>query len=219
MVGRESAGLFPSRCRARRERSPCASTGSPHHPNFARHRFELRRGEIVGVAGLLGSGRTELVPRTLGTCPRLGRDDRDRRRARDVPARDRRRAGACGHRLCERGPEGRRTCSSRALSPTTSAPRNPSGGAARRASSTLPAGGAHTPLDARTARARVVTLAARVHALRGQPAEDRDRAPAPRRSAHPPARRTHARNRHREQGRACTRSSRVRPSVAAPFCW
>jgi ribose transport system ATP-binding protein len=34
--------------------------------------FEVQRGEIVGVAGLLGSGRTELLQMIFGSYPRLG---------------------------------------------------------------------------------------------------------------------------------------------------
>ena len=66
MVGREMARLFPER----RPRSPgevvlsVADLAAP--PGLVHASFELRRGEILGIAGLVGSGRTELVRALFG---------------------------------------------------------------------------------------------------------------------------------------------------------
>ncbi|HVH08811.1 MAG TPA: sugar ABC transporter ATP-binding protein [Gemmatimonadales bacterium] len=72
MVGRPVSGLFPARrpsavgsaevlLQVRDVRAP---------PVLKQASFELRRGEIFGVAGLLGSGRTELVRALFGLEPR-----------------------------------------------------------------------------------------------------------------------------------------------------
>jgi ribose transport system ATP-binding protein len=66
MVGREMSRLFPDR--------PTRSAGDvllsvsdlAAPPGLVHASFELRRGEILGIAGLVGSGRTELVRALFG---------------------------------------------------------------------------------------------------------------------------------------------------------
>src|SRR2546429_5508577 len=76
MVGRPVAGLFPARARTRSaegegEREVLLVADGVAAPPTLRHAsFELRRGEILGIAGLIGSGRTELVRALFGLEPR-----------------------------------------------------------------------------------------------------------------------------------------------------
>jgi ribose transport system ATP-binding protein len=69
MVGRPVENLFPSR--AKREPGDVVLTvrdlASP--PAVRQASFELRRGEVFGIAGLMGSGRTELVRAVFGLGP------------------------------------------------------------------------------------------------------------------------------------------------------
>ncbi len=66
MVGREMGGLFPDRA----SRTPgdvvldIDNLAAP--PGLLQASFKLRRGEILGIAGLMGSGRTELVRALYG---------------------------------------------------------------------------------------------------------------------------------------------------------
>ena len=66
MVGRPVAGLFPERAPARREDVVLAVHDIAAPPALVHASFELRRGEILGIAGLAGSGRTELVRALFG---------------------------------------------------------------------------------------------------------------------------------------------------------
>ena len=75
MVGRPVAGLFPARARTRSaegegEGEVLLAADAVAAPPTLRHAsFELRRGEILGIAGLIGSGRTELVRALFGLEP------------------------------------------------------------------------------------------------------------------------------------------------------
>jgi ribose transport system ATP-binding protein len=69
MVGRSIAvggGLFPDRVRSPGGEVLLTVEGVAAPPALRDASFELRRGEILGVAGLMGSGRTELVRALFG---------------------------------------------------------------------------------------------------------------------------------------------------------
>ncbi|MDX6284318.1 MAG: rhamnose transport system ATP-binding protein [Kribbellaceae bacterium] len=69
MVGRELGALFP-----KQDVTPGAVvlsvTGLTRDPVFADISFEVRAGEIVALAGLVGSGRSEVVQSIFGVDPR-----------------------------------------------------------------------------------------------------------------------------------------------------
>ena len=69
--GRPLGGPSLSRTRARRapETSLLAVDESRGAPVVRQASFELRRGEVLGIAGLMGSGRTELVRAIFGLAP------------------------------------------------------------------------------------------------------------------------------------------------------
>lgn len=82
MVGRPLANLFPpkrpleSRGVLLEIEDLCVTRQSDHRALLNHIHFQVRRGEIFGIAGLMGSGRTELVSAIFGAlsnCHRTGR--------------------------------------------------------------------------------------------------------------------------------------------------
>ena len=67
MVGRAQQNLFPVRSQATGERQTILDVQSLASPPLLKNAsFELRRGEILGIAGLMGSGRTPLLRTIFG---------------------------------------------------------------------------------------------------------------------------------------------------------
>ena len=67
MVGRTQQNLFPVRTQARGPRETILNVQNLASPPLLRNAsFELRRGEILGIAGLMGSGRTPLLRTIFG---------------------------------------------------------------------------------------------------------------------------------------------------------
>jgi ribose transport system ATP-binding protein len=67
MVGRAQQNLFPVRSRASGERETILDVQNLACPPLLKSAsFELRRGEILGIAGLMGSGRTPLLRTIFG---------------------------------------------------------------------------------------------------------------------------------------------------------
>ncbi len=71
MVGRELTGLFPDKAPAAGETVlEVQNLTVPGHAKGAS--FTLRRGEVLGFAGLVGAGRTELMEGVVGLRPSTG---------------------------------------------------------------------------------------------------------------------------------------------------
>jgi ribose transport system ATP-binding protein len=67
MVGRAQQNLFPVRSQAAGERQTILEVQNLASPPLLKNAsFELRRGEILGIAGLMGSGRTPLLRTIFG---------------------------------------------------------------------------------------------------------------------------------------------------------
>uniref|UniRef100_A0A9E7ZN51 Sugar ABC transporter ATP-binding protein n=1 Tax=Bosea sp. NBC_00436 TaxID=2969620 RepID=A0A9E7ZN51_9HYPH len=78
MVGREIADLFPEKIAADPTVPPALSVESFSVPGWASDiSFAVRPGEILGFAGLVGAGRTELFEGILGLRPGSGTIKRD----------------------------------------------------------------------------------------------------------------------------------------------
>lgn len=69
MVGRPVKHLFPSRQRVIGGAPVLQVRDLASPPHLKRASFELRQGEILGIAGLIGSGRTQLVRALFGLAP------------------------------------------------------------------------------------------------------------------------------------------------------
>jgi ribose transport system ATP-binding protein len=66
MVGRPATDLFPPRTRAVGGDVVLSVRNLSSPPRLVDASFDLRRGEILGIAGLIGSGRTEMVRALYG---------------------------------------------------------------------------------------------------------------------------------------------------------
>ena len=109
MVGRAATGLFPARDRASRSDVALAVRNVSAPPRLVDASFDLHRGEILGIAGLLGSGRTELVRAIFGLEPPVVGNDRMPRTCLHCGEGARVRSTARRRRLLERGSQRRRT--------------------------------------------------------------------------------------------------------------
>lgn len=69
MVGRPMEGLFPKRAGVAEGETVLQVRELSAPPALRSASFELRRGEVLGVAGLMGSGRTEMVRALFGLTP------------------------------------------------------------------------------------------------------------------------------------------------------
>jgi ABC-type sugar transport system ATPase subunit len=109
MAGRELKEIFPPRRRSVGE-VKLRVTGLTRAPKFYNVSFEARAGEVVGVAGLAGAGRTEMVEAIFGAQPAesgeiefgsekitstAGRPNRSVARGLSLLTEDRKRTGLC----------------------------------------------------------------------------------------------------------------------------
>ncbi|WP_342238037.1 sugar ABC transporter ATP-binding protein [Inquilinus sp. OTU3971] len=93
MVGRDMANLYPPRTDAP-SGDPVLEVRGMTVPRYAEDvSFTLRRGEILGFAGLVGAGRTELLEGALGLRTAQGKVRRDGRPVRFATVRDSMAAG------------------------------------------------------------------------------------------------------------------------------
>ena len=69
MVGRPVETLFPRRRKTERSEAILDVRDFSAPPAIKHASFQLRRGEIFGIAGLMGSGRTELIRSLFGIDP------------------------------------------------------------------------------------------------------------------------------------------------------
>ena len=102
MANRDLGEHFPQASRARRARSCCASSGVGRTRRAERHQLHAARRRNLGVAGLLGAGRSELARVLAGADRADTRPHLCRRRSGGLPhagRRDRATASACCRRI------------------------------------------------------------------------------------------------------------------------
>ncbi|MDK4732437.1 MULTISPECIES: sugar ABC transporter ATP-binding protein [unclassified Rhizobium] len=71
MVGRELSSLYPAKVEPDVDEEIVLSVASVSTGYVRDASFEVRKGEIIGFSGLIGSGRTELMEAIAGLRPRL----------------------------------------------------------------------------------------------------------------------------------------------------
>ncbi|MFS8146696.1 ABC transporter ATP-binding protein [Rhizobium sp. R635] len=71
MVGRELSSLYPAKVEPDVDEEVVLSVSSVSTGYVQDASFEVRKGEIIGFSGLIGSGRTELMEAIAGLRPRL----------------------------------------------------------------------------------------------------------------------------------------------------
>ncbi|HEU4510770.1 MAG TPA: sugar ABC transporter ATP-binding protein [Pyrinomonadaceae bacterium] len=88
MVGRSQQNLFPVRSRANAGGETILNVRNLSCPPLLKNAsFELRRGEILGIAGLMGSGRTPLLRAIFGLeRPESGTIEVNRKSGRGTPS-------------------------------------------------------------------------------------------------------------------------------------
>ncbi|RVH49734.1 sugar ABC transporter ATP-binding protein [Sinorhizobium meliloti] len=71
MVGREMSSLFPAKKEPNVDEEVVLRVDAVSTDYVQDARFEVRKGEILGFSGMIGSGRTELMEAVAGLRPRL----------------------------------------------------------------------------------------------------------------------------------------------------
>ncbi|HSX73253.1 MAG TPA: sugar ABC transporter ATP-binding protein [Shinella sp.] len=71
MVGRELSSLYPSKQEPSVDEEVALAVAGLSTPYVKDASFEVRKGEILGFSGLIGSGRSELMEAVAGLRPRL----------------------------------------------------------------------------------------------------------------------------------------------------
>ena len=72
MVGRELSSLYPAKHEPDVDAEVVLAVKNLSTPFVKAASFSLRKGEILGFSGLIGSGRTELMEAAIGLLPRTG---------------------------------------------------------------------------------------------------------------------------------------------------